>query len=111
MRRFPCAGTTKALASSRCRPAMHHCVKTYWRHVINGTSRIYSILEDGNRVATLELFCQHSNYKRRSSPTAEKSRRYHVRQLAGPYNARPAPEVAKAVGRFVEAINNWALVE
>ena len=31
--------------------------------------------------------------------------RYQVRQLVGACNSRPAPEVAKAVGTFVEEIN------
>ena len=32
--------------------------------------------------------------------------RYQVNQLVGAYNSRPAREVAKAVGTFVEEINN-----
>jgi PcfJ-like protein len=105
---FVALQTGKALHSEG--RAMHHCVKTYWGHVISGRSRIYSILEEGNRVATLELSCQHSDYKCPSTSTAEKSSRYQVRQLAGPCNARPAVEVTKAVGRFVEEINNRVLV-
>jgi hypothetical protein len=63
------------------------------------TSRIYSILENGNRVATLDLGNRLINYRWGTS-------RYQVRQLVGTCNSRPAPAVAKAVGTFVEEINN-----
>jgi PcfJ-like protein len=79
--------------------AMHHCVATYWQRVINGYSRIYSVLENGERVATLELSGRPDNYKWGTS-------RYHVRQLVGACNSRPALEAAKIVGIFVEEINN-----
>jgi len=78
--------------------AMHHCVKTYWGNVISGQSRIYSVLQSGNRVATLELSC-------RPAQTPEKSNRYQLRQLAGPCNAHPTPDVSKVVRTFVEEIN------
>ena len=42
---------------------MHHCVASYWQNVVNGNSRIYSILENGNRVATLELSNRLINYR------------------------------------------------
>ena len=97
--------TGKALHSEGA--TMHHCVKTYWANVISGQSRIYSVLQEGNRVATLELFCQPARYGRRGTDrsTAEKSNRYQVRQLAGPFNACPTPDVSKAVRAFVEEIN------
>jgi hypothetical protein len=79
--------------------AMHHCVASYWQSVINGRSRIYSILEDGNRVATLELSNQLNDYRWGTGL-------YRVRQLVGPRNSYPAPKVAKAVATFVEEINN-----
>ena len=78
---------------------MHHCVASYWQNVVNGRSRIYSILENGNRVATLDLSNRLINYRWGEI-------RYQVRQLVGTCNSRPAPEVAKAVGNFVEEINN-----
>ena len=34
---------------------MHNCVASYWENVAEGKSRIYSIRENGSRVATLEL--------------------------------------------------------
>jgi hypothetical protein len=56
--------------------AMRHCVATYWQNVVNGQSRICSILEKGNRVATLEL-------------TSRVDRgRYQVGQLVGVRNSR-----------------------
>ena len=80
--------------------AMHHCLASYWQNVVNGNSRIYSILENGNRVATLELSNRLINYRWGTS------NRYQVRQLVGSCNSRPAPEVVKVVGTFVEEINN-----
>lgn len=79
--------------------AMHHCVATYWRNVITGKSRIYSILENGNRLATLELSNRHSGYKWGTD-------RSQVRQLVGTCNSRPTPGVTKAVGVFVDEIND-----
>jgi hypothetical protein len=79
--------------------AMHHCVATYWRNVVSSESRIYSIRDNGNRAATLELGNRPINYRWGTG-------RYQVRQLVGACNSRPAPEVAKAVDTFVEEINN-----
>jgi hypothetical protein len=78
---------------------MHHCIATYWQRVVTGDSRIYSILENGGPVATLELTGRPDNYRWGTS-------RYHVGQLVGARNSRPAPEVAKVVGTFVEEINS-----
>ena len=86
---------------------MHHCVASYWEDVVDG-SRIYSILENGSRVATLELTSRPTQHK---GPKGIGQRsRYQVSQLGGARNSRPAPEVAKAVGTFVEEINNRARV-
>ena len=82
--------------------AMHHCVASYWADVVDG-SRIYSILENGSRVATLELTGRPTQY-RRPKGTEQRSR-YQVNQLVGARNSRPAPEVVKVVGTFVEEIN------
>jgi hypothetical protein len=79
--------------------AMHHCAANYWRNVIDGRSRIYSILENGKRIASLELGKRHIDYKWGTS-------RYQVRQLVGTCNSRPARGVANAVGIFVEEIND-----
>jgi hypothetical protein len=98
---FVALQTGKALRSEG--RAMHHCVSTYWRHVISGQSRIYSILEAGNRVATLELSCEHPDYKPRRA--SKKMSRFQVRQAAGPYNAPLTPKVSKAIRAFVEEIN------
>jgi hypothetical protein len=35
----------------------------------------------------------------------DKSNRYQICQLAGPFNARPTPDVSKVVRAFVEVIN------
>jgi hypothetical protein len=93
---FVALQTGKALQAEGA--AMRHCVATYWQNVINSKSRIYSILKDGSRVATLELSNRPINYRWATS-------RYQVRQLVGACNSRPTPEVTKAVGTFVEEIN------
>ena len=91
---------------------MHHCVASYWQNVVNGESRIYSILENGSRVATLELTSRLTQYKGRNDTlTASvigigQRSRYQVGQLVGARNSRPASEVANVVGTFVEEINN-----
>jgi hypothetical protein len=69
-----------------------------------GKSRIYSILQNGNRVATLELSNRLINYRWGTS-RYQVSRRNGVRQLVGTRNS-PAPAVAKAVATFVDEINN-----
>lgn len=94
---FVALQTDKALRAEGT--AMQHCVASYWKNVANGGSRIYSVLEDGKRVATLELNNQLASYRWGTS-------RYHMRQLSGPRNARPAPQVAKAASSFVEEVNN-----
>jgi hypothetical protein len=94
--RFVALQTGKALHAEGA--AMHHCVATYWQNVVSGKSRIYSILENGNRIATLEISNRLINYKWGTN-------RFQVRQLVGACNSRPAPEVAKAVATFVEEIS------
>ena len=58
---FVALQTGKALRAEGA--AMHHCVATYWRNVVDGKSRIYSIRENGSRVATLEVTGQLTQYK------------------------------------------------
>ena len=79
--------------------AMHHCVASYWRNVVDGKSRIYSIRENGSRVATLEVTGQLTQYKGPDATATASVRgigqrsRYQVGQLVGARNSRPAPEV------------------
>ena len=111
---FVALQTGKALHAEGA--AMHHCVASYWQNVVNGKSRIYSILENGSRVATLELTGRLTQYKGPNGALTASVRgigqrsRYQVSQLVGARNSRPAPEVVKAVGTFVEEINNRARV-
>jgi hypothetical protein len=78
--------------------AMHHCVATYWQRVVDGDVRIYSVRENGNRVATLEL----------TGPKkyAWRVRHFELRQLVGACNSRTTPEVSKAARLFVEEIRS-----
>ena len=61
---FVALQTGKALRTEGA--AMHHCVASYWRNVVNGKSRIYSIRENGSRVATLEVTGQLTQYNGRN---------------------------------------------
>jgi hypothetical protein len=111
---FVALQTEKALHAEGA--AMHHCVASYWENVVEGESRIYSIRENRSRVATLELTSWLTQYKGPndiltvSARGIGQRRRYGVHQLVGPRNSRPAPEVVKVVGTFVEEINNRARV-
>ena len=111
---FVALQTGKALRAEGA--AMHHGVASYWGNVAEGKSRIYSIRENGSRVATLELTSWLTQDKKPndtltvSARGAGQRRRYGRNQLVGARNSRPAPKVAKAVGTFVEEINNHARV-
>jgi hypothetical protein len=107
---FVALQTGKALRTEGA--AMHHCVASYWQNVVHGKSRIYSIRENRSRVATLEVTGPLIQYKGSRSALPASVRgigqrsRYQVGQLVGARNSRPAPEVVKVVGTFVEEINN-----
>ena len=107
---FVALQTGKALQAEGA--AMHHCVASYWANVVEGKSRIYSIRENGSRVATLELTSWLTQDKKPndtltvSARSTGQRRRYGRNQLVGARNSRPAPKVAKAVDTFVEEINN-----
>jgi hypothetical protein len=96
---FVALQTQKALHAEGA--AMSHCVASYWWNVVRGGSRIYSILKNGCRVATVELTTGCERYRWGKT-------NYRVRQISGFRNARATPEVTKAVGLFVEEINDRA---
>jgi len=79
-------------------------------------SRIYSIRENGCRVATLKLTSWLIQDKKPDDTLTPSVRfagqhlRYGRNQLVGARNSRPAPKVTKAVDTFVEEINNRARV-
>ena len=58
---FVALQTGKALQAEGA--AMHHCVASYWENVAEGKSRVYSIRENGRRVATLEVTGRLTQYK------------------------------------------------
>ena len=78
--------------------AMHHCVGSYWRQVASGRSRIYSIRAGKDRVATLEIGDRADSYRWAKGGL-------QVRQLVGPSNVRPAPEVVRVVEAFLKEID------
>ena len=94
--RFTALQTARALHLEGA--AMHHCVASYWRQVAAGRARIYSIRAGSDRVATLEITDRVEAY-RWGKPG------YQVRQLAGPCNSRPGPEVARVVEAFLREVN------
>jgi len=104
---FVALQTRKALRAEGA--AMHHCVASYWRNLVNGRSRIYSILENGRRVATLEVTGRLTQYKGPNATAtfvSGQQGRYQVSQLVGACNSRPAPEITKVVRNFLEEINH-----
>lgn len=69
--------------------AMHHCVASYASAVLTGKSEVFSVRENGDRIATLEI--------------AERPRK--VVQLSGHCN-RPVPASVKIAARqFASSIN------
>ena len=52
-----------------------------------------------------EAFKNHTDFETAACVILDRSR-YQVGQLVGARNSRPAPEVVKVVGTFVEEINN-----
>lgn len=97
--RFVALQTARALRLEGA--AMHHCVASYWRNVASGRSRIYSVLKDGVRVATMELGNRPEDYRWGKGG-------YQLRQLVGLRNDRPAPEVTMAANTFLKAIGQPA---
>jgi hypothetical protein len=80
---------------------MHHCVRTYADRVVAGYSRLYSVRQGGERVATLEL--------RKAWRSGSPLPRYELAQLKGPCNARVSRDVAAAVTAFVRRVNDFVV--
>jgi len=76
---------------------MHHCVGSYADRVARGSSRIYSVRQAGQRVATLEL--------RRTTRAGSASHKYALVQLKGPRNSQPSVPTATAAAAFVAQVN------
>lgn len=100
--------------------AMKHCVGSYARDVIKGTSRIYSIRQHGCRIATMELVpTRHRvaiptegevHFPLNSGPIqATETRRsvpvYKLEQIQAICNSPPPPSARPAVEEFLEQIN------
>jgi hypothetical protein len=69
---------------------MRHCVASYMRQVIRGTSRIYSIRQGDRRLATLEV--------------GRAKRTWTELQLKGPCNAEAVPAARLAASLFIDEI-------
>lgn len=91
--------------------AMRHCVASYSREVMAGTARIFSVRQDGRRVATMELDRPNEVIREpvgsiegvphyRFTGTSTPSKTWRVVQLKGPCNARPMAGVEAACRRF-----------
>lgn len=95
--------------------AMRHCVATYISAVVSGQSRIYSIRDQGKRVATMELRFTEMGQTRRDfvgeggrtiSLNVSKPQGLALHQLKGPCNARPPKRVQQAASAFVALIRD-----
>lgn len=93
--------------------AMRHCVASYIQAVVGGSSRIYSVKQDGRRIATLELkptrtkkIERHVIDGRGERLTAYETRPdgYQLCQLKGPCNAAPTKRIREASEEFVKRI-------
>ena len=68
---------------------MHHCVTTYVEAVRQGTSYIFSVRRDGNRVATISLSFHNETIL--------------IQQLRGSCNTAPPKAVSAAVRKWLHA--------
>lgn len=94
--------------------AMRHCVASYAREVIAGTSRIYSIRQQGLRIATLEL-APARRQRLINGATAEDLQQgrfsaklvstYRIQQLKGRCNSAVRATVRGIAEGFVAMIN------
>jgi chromosomal replication initiator protein len=92
---FHALQTREALYDEGAR--MHHCVRLYSDRVAQGSSRIYSVRQDGRRIATLELV--------RTTRARTATHRYVLAQLKGPHNSQPPRPAAAAAAAFVAHVN------
>ncbi|MCP4304566.1 MAG: hypothetical protein GY788_06775 [bacterium] len=69
--------------------AMHHCAGTYAEKVREGRSYIYSVRNNGNRVATAEI--------------VRRGQRAVLGQLRGPCNSQVSPETKQAIRKWLRA--------
>lgn len=70
--------------------AMHNCVASYYRDIQSGSTRIYSVRQDGKRLATCEFHMLPG--------------RVRAVQIKGPCNARACATVVRACDRFAELL-------
>jgi chromosomal replication initiator protein len=92
---FHALQTREALYEEGAR--MHHCVRLYSDRVARGSSRIYSVRQDGRRIATLELV--------RTARVRSAAPRYVLSQLKGPRNSSPPMAAAAAAAAFVAHVD------
>jgi hypothetical protein len=94
--------------------AMRHCVATYISAVVLGQSRIYSIRDQGKRVATMELRYTEVGQTRRDFIAADgrkislnvsTPKSLALYQLRGPCNANPPKRVQQAANAFVALLH------
>ena len=93
---FHALQTREALHQEGAR--MHHCVRLYSDKVARGNSRIYSVRQVGQQIATLEII--------RTSRSGAAAHKFRLAQLKGPRNTNPAAAVWKATETFIANVNN-----
>ena len=83
---------------------MHHCVHAYWPDVVAKQSFIFSMRENGERVATLEVRDEVGNAypcQRAMGPMPI----WCVEQIKAAHNRAPPPHARKAASSFVATID------
>lgn len=98
--------------------AMHNCVADYVDAVIVGRSRIYSVLMNGDRVATLEIIKGRSRPFIRELPSlsepepdrmtpvkVEMKTEWRINQIEAPCAERPPQNVVAAAQHFVDIVS------
>jgi hypothetical protein len=75
--------------------AMHHCVSTYADRVAAGEAYFYSVKQDGERVATVELI--------------RKDGKARLGEVRGPCNSIPKPSAFKATRKWLRTRDGFRL--
>jgi hypothetical protein len=96
---FHALQTREALHQEGAR--MHHCVRLYSDKVARGNSRIYSIRQGGQQIATLELV--------RTTRASAATHKFRLAQLKGPRNSNPVQAVWQATEAFIATVNKASI--
>lgn len=79
--------------------AMRHCVAIYSQDLVYGLARIFSIQQDGRRIATAE-------WRHGERDPDDHVSHFRLRQLKGPCNAHPPKAVVEAASAFAAGLRS-----